>query len=317
MTIVLPFRFYLTTGDVDEPVPLSEFARRAEGLGYDGLLFTDHLLGQLGPIAAMTAAAAATEHLKVGTFVINNDLRHPVVLAQELASIDRLSGGRLIIGLGAGWNEPEYRALGVPFEAAGRRIGRLEESVQVLKALFADGRTAHFGEHYQVDGFEEFPRSIQRPHPPFLIGGGSRRTLSLAAREAQIVGLAPLARQGRADFHSITAAGTDEKLNWIRAAAGARFDQLDINTYSSLQDGMTVTDNARPVLRAIADRIRDRSGIELSETDIDESPHVFVGSVDHLVEKFLKLRERWAINSFTLGWRLDDFTSVVERLAGR
>src|SRR5579864_3063457 len=244
MTMVLPFRFYLTTGDVDEPVALPEFARRAEGLGYDGLLFTDHLLGQLGPIAAMTAAAAATEHLKVGTFVINNDLRHPVVLAQELASIDRLSGGRLIVGLGAGWNEPEYRALGMPFEAAGRRIGRLEESVQVLKALFAGGRTAYLGEHYQVDGFEEFPRPIQRPHPPFLIGGGSRRTLSLAAREAQIVGLAPLARQGRADYHSITAAGTDEKLNWIRAAAGDRFDQLDINTYSSLQDGMAVTDNA-------------------------------------------------------------------------
>jgi hypothetical protein len=106
-------------------------------------------------------------------------------------------------------------------------------------------------------------------------------------------------------------------LDWIRAAAGDCFDQLDINTYSSLQDGMTVTDHARPVLRAIADPIRDRSGIELSEMDFDESPHVFVGSVDHLVEKFSKLRERWAINSFTLGWRLDDFNSVVERLAGR
>lgn len=154
MTVVRPFRFYLTTGDIDESIALPEFARRAEGLGYEGLLFTDHLLGQLGPIAAMTAAAAATERLTVGTFVINNDLRHPVVLAQELASIDRLSGGRLIVGLGAGWNEPEYRALGVPFEPAGRRIGRLEESVEVLKALFAGGRTTYSGEHYQVDGFE-------------------------------------------------------------------------------------------------------------------------------------------------------------------
>ena len=127
--------------------------------------------------------AAATERLRVGTFVFNNDLRHPAVLAQELATLDVLSGGRVIVGIGAGWNRREYDAIGLPFDVVGIRADRLAESMVVLKALFGDGPATHHGTHYTIDGLDGQPKPVQRPHPPFLIGGTREDVVRLAARE--------------------------------------------------------------------------------------------------------------------------------------
>src|SRR5512135_2566980 len=132
-----PFRFLAEAVEVADGRQLAESARRAEAMGFDGLVFSDHLLDQLAPIPAMATVAAATERLRVGTFVLNNDLRHPAVLAQDLATVDVLSGGRLDVGIGAGWNEPEYRAIGIPFEPVGIRVGRLAEAIALLKGAFA------------------------------------------------------------------------------------------------------------------------------------------------------------------------------------
>jgi probable F420-dependent oxidoreductase len=278
------------------------------------LIFSDHLLDQLAPVPAMATVAAATEKLRVGTFVLNNDLRHPAVLAQELASLDLLSEGRLEIGIGAGWNQPEYEQSGIAMDPIGKRIGRMEEAITVLKGLFADGPFSFRGEHYTVTGMEAGPKPVQKPHPPFLVGGGGRRVLGIGAREAQIVGLAPRAgAAGGADVASALLPATEEKIGWIREAAGERLAELEINTYPGLGQPL-ITDDDRPVLEELSARIAARYGVELAVEDLRESPHVFVGSVSYLVEKFRHLRETLGISQIMVG-PIDVLAPVVERLA--
>ena len=166
------FRLLAEAGAVTDGRALAEMARRAEATGIDVLVIADHLVNQLAPIPAMATIAAATERLRIGTFVLNNDLRHPAVLAQDLASLDVLSGGRLEIGIGAGWNAPEYRAIGLPFDAVGTRVTRLEEAIAVLKGSFGRGAFSFHGAHYAIADLDAQPKPMQRPYPPFFIGGG-------------------------------------------------------------------------------------------------------------------------------------------------
>jgi probable F420-dependent oxidoreductase len=310
-----PFKFLAAFQAIVDGPGLTETARRAESMGYASLVIPDHLIEQLSPIVAMTAIAGTTTTLRIGTFVLNNDLRHPAVLAQDLASLDVVSGGRLDIGIGAGWNQPEYEAIGVPFDPVGRRVARLEEAVAVLKGCFAEGSFSFRGDHYTITDHDGQPKPVQRPHPPLLIGGGGRRTLSLAAREADIVGLAPRILPGpRSDPRSLTVAATAEKLGWVREAAGDRYADLELNIYPSTWP-ITVTDDARAEARRVIDHLRARTGIELTEDEVIESPHLFVGSIDGLVEKFVALREQFGISSIMIG-EIDELAPVVERLAG-
>jgi len=285
------------------------------------MFIADHLRNMLGPIAVMTHVSAVTRNLRVGVAVMNNDLRHPVVAAQELAAIDQLSDGRLIVGLGAGWAELEYRQAGLQYDTPGIRIERLEEAIGIYKGLF-QGPVNQLGKYYRVSGFGDFPRSIQRPHPPFFIGGGGRRLLQLAAREAQLVGISlRAAADGRMDLTNGTAAATDEKLVWMREAAGKRLAELDVHTHAFYR-GATITDDARGEVRRLADWQQRNLGHHLSDDELETSPHVFIGSVDHIVEKLLLARERWGINCLTLDeveghGRPEQFAPVLARLAGR
>ena len=310
-----PFRFFADASYDETGRPLAETARVAEDLGYDVLVVVDHLLDIPGPIAAMATIAAATSRIGIGTFVLNNDLRHPAVLAQELAAIDIASGGRLQIGIGAGWNEPEYRAIGIPFDPISVRQARLAEAVAVLKGCFADEPFSFHGEHYTISDRDGGPKPIQRPHPRFLIGGGGRRTLTLAAREADIVGLAPRIGPGqRPDPGSLSVAATEEKIAWVREAAGDRFAELELNVYPSTSP-IVVTDHARKEATDLADRLRVRTGRDVAVDELLESPHIFIGSIDGLTEKVRGLRDRLGINSFMLGG-VGQLAPIVERLAG-
>jgi probable F420-dependent oxidoreductase len=310
-----PFRFAAGIRAASSRVEFIDEVREIERLGYSSLMLSDHLVDQFAPLSALGVAAGVTTTLKLGTFVFNNDLRHPVVLAQELATLDRLSDGRLEIGIGAGWNIAEYEGAGIRFDPGTVRIDRLAESVAILKGLFAGGPIDFKGTCYQVKGFEDLPRPVQRPHPPFLIGGGSPKLLRFAAQNAQMVGIAPRVRaDGTADVLGCTLAGSTEKVKIIREAAGSRFDQLEINTYPSFS--AKVTDSPRPAASAVADRIHQRYGLELTEDDILDSPHVFIGSVEGLVEKFWALREQLDINHIFVGEDYRDFAPIVERLAG-
>ncbi len=285
-------------------------------MGYAVMVIPDHLVIPLGPIATLATVAAATTHLRIGTFVLNNDLRHPMVLAQELATLDVLSEGRLEIAIGAGWNIAEYTAAGIPFDRSPIRSGRLEESVAVLKGLFGEGPFSFAGEHYTITEADGVPKPIQQPHPPFFIGGGGRRTLSLAGREADIVGLAPRIQPGTTlvDPRSLTVDAAAEKLAWVREAAGERYDRLEINAYPS-QFPSVITDHARAEATERAAAITARAGAPISADELLASPHQYIGTVDALCEKLVELRERLGISSFMLG-DTDEMAPVVERLAG-
>jgi probable F420-dependent oxidoreductase len=315
MVGVRPFRFLAEARAVATGRELADTARRAESSGIDILVIPDHLIDQLAPIPTMATVAAATERLRMSAFVLNNDLRHPAVLAQDLASLDVLSEGRLEIAIGAGWNKPEYDAIGLPFEPTSVRQARLAEAITVLKGCFANGPFSFDGVHYKITGHDGHPKPAQQPHPPFFIGGGGRRTLALAGREAQTVGLAPRLLPGIVgDPSSVTMAATVEKLEWVREAAGDRFGEIEFNTYPSLSP-VIVTDHARREADDLSARLLARSGVPISPDDLLDSPHIFIGSVDGLVEKFTRLREELGISSIMVGG-VDELTPVVERLAG-
>ena len=310
-----PFHFLADISPIVTGPQLAATARRAEDMGYHGVVLPDHLIEQLSPVVAMATVAATTSVLRMSAFVFNNDLRHPAVLAQDLASIDVLSDGRLDVAIGAGWNKPEYDAIGMRFDPTPVRQARLVESITVLKGMFSGEPFSFAGEHYTITDYTGQPVPVQRPHPPFFIGGGGRRTLTLAGREAQIVGLAPrIAKNARADAYSLTFAAAREKIDWVREAAGERFPSIELNVYPSGWPP-TITDDLHGEARKVIDHIRSRTGVELSEHDVIDSPHLFVGSVDGLVEKFLRLREELGITSVMLG-EIDELAPVLERLAG-
>lgn len=310
-----PFRFLAVASTPVEGRALAELARRAEGTGFAALVVPDHLVDQMAPVPALAYAAAVTERLRLGTFVLNNDLRHPAVLAHDLATLDVLTGGRLEIGIGAGWNEPEYAQAGLPFDPVGTRVARLAEGIAVLKGCFGDEPFSSQGDHYVITGYDGRPKPVQRPHPPFMVGGGGRRVLTLAGREADIVGLAPRTLPGRIrDPRSITLAATEEKIGWVREAAGDRFADLELNVYPT-GSAPLLTDHARREAETLAEAFRGQSGRDISADEVLESPHIFVGSVDGLVEKVRMLRERLGISSFMLG-EVGELDPVVERLAG-
>jgi probable F420-dependent oxidoreductase len=314
-----PFRFLADPGEITDARSVGEAARRAESIGYSLLVFPDHLIHPYAVAPLLSVIAAATTTLRVSAFVFNNDLRHPAVLAQDLATVDVLSGGRVEVAIGAGWNKPEYESIGLAFDPVGVRVARLTEAVAVLKGAFGDGPFDFHGEHYTISALDGQPKPVQRPHPPFFIGGGGQRVLTLAGREADTVGLAPRVLPGegpraRTDPRSLTVAATAEKIAWARAAAGDRAAALEFNVYPS-GSPVLVTDHARKDGQDALDALTKRSGIEITLDEFLASPHVYIGSLDGLVEKIQGLREQLGISSFMVG-DVDTLAPVVERLAG-
>lgn len=295
---------------------LTERARWAESIGCSHIAIHDHLGAQHAPIPLLTAVAMATQRLRLCPLVFNNDLRQPAVLAQELASLDILSGGRLEVGIGAGWNEPEYRATGLTYDPAGTRIERLTEAIRILRGLFADGPFSFAGRFYRIDALDGQPKPVQQPHPPFLIGGTRERVVRLAAREADIVGL-DLRQDGEAILDAFEAR-TDVRVGWVREEAGDRVGGLDLSVLRLLGDP-TITHEPLKVAAEVARGLSDRTGVAISAEDVLESPYSLIGTVPELIDKLVRIRQRWGINSFLIGWfdepRLRDLAPVVEQLA--
>ena len=304
-----PFRFGVTAPTVRSGPAWAERVRQIEQLGYSTVHVPDHFRDQLAPVAALTAAAMATTRLRVGSLVFSNDFRHPVVLAKEAATLDVLSGGRFELGLGSGWLREEYDQAGIAFDAPGTRIERLAEAVAIVKGLLAGERVTRTGRHYAIAGLEGRPHPVQRPHPPILIGGGGQRTLSLAAREASIVGLVPRARRdgGGLDRADLGEGALRQKVEWVRAAAGDRFDALELH---ALIQAVVVSDR-RTAAEQLASRFSAPPELLL------DSPYVLVGGVDEICETVRQRRERCGISYLTVFDRdLEAFAPVVERLAG-
>ena len=259
-----PFRFGVGPGAiaVGSAASWRDFARRIEDLGYSTLSVGDHLVGGHGPIAAIAAAAAATSRLRVGALTFGNDYRHPVVLAQEAATLDLLSDGRLELGIGAGWMHADYERSGIPLDPAGERIERLAEAIAVLKGCFTGDPLTFEGAHYRIAGHVGRPAPVQRPHPPILVGGAGPKVLTLAAREADIVGLNVNLGAGHLGPEmgpSATRAATEAKVALIAAAAaGARRRPSSRSTCTPSSSGRTSSGPAPPAPRASRPR-RGRS----------------------------------------------------------
>jgi probable F420-dependent oxidoreductase len=308
-----PFRFGIElTGGGTDAKGWRQLARQAELLGYATLVIVDHPGNQLAPIPAMLAAADATLTLRVGSFVLANDLRHPAVLARDAATVDLLTGGRLELGIGAGWDRHDYERLGLPFAAAATRVERLAESVAILKGLFEQERFSFSGRHYALRDAPGLPRPVQRPHPPILVGGGSRRVLSLGAKEADIVGLNPNLASGSVNawaMASATAEATAEKVAWIRAAAGDHLDRLELNIRVYHTE---LTEDRAAAARRLA------TGMGLTPAQVLASPHVLVGTTESISDDLVQRRARYGLSYYVVtGDAFEAFTPVVARLAGR
>lgn len=305
------FRFGIQLSRAASGEEWAEKARRLESLGYSTLMMPDHFDDQLAPAPALAAAAAATTTLRLGTLVLDNDFRHPLVLAKEAATLDLLSAGRVEFGIGAGWQRSDYDRSGMPFDPPGRRIERLAESLAITKGLFGPDPVTFAGRHYRVEGAEGTPKPLQKPHPPILVGGGGRRLLALAAREADIVGINFQMATGVVDRETTatgTGAATDDKIGWIREAAGDLFPRLELNVTVFV---VAVTDHREQVAERIA------GGFGVTPAEVLDVPHVLVGSVDQIVDTLQARRERFGISYVVFsGDQGEAMAPVVRRLAG-
>lgn len=312
-----PFRFGVLGESVRSAAELVETARRAEIAGYATFLIRDHFIDepfghQLAPVAALATVAAVTTTLRVGSLVICNDYRHPVLLAKEIATLDLLSGGRFELGLGAGFSRPEYEAAGLAYDRPGVRVDRFAEALQVYKGLLGAGPFTFSGRFYTVTALDSFPRPVQRPHPPILVGAGGKRMLSIAARDADIIGILTAAvGTGRRlpDPTGLLAETIAEKIGWIREAAGARFEDIELSLVSS----MVITENRRDAAERLA---HERQWDGLSADRVLEMPSVFIGSVDRIVDEMLARRERYGISYHVVSDRsMEVVAPIVARLA--
>jgi probable F420-dependent oxidoreductase len=288
-----------------------EKARLVETLGYKTLYLPDHFGDQLSPIAALMSAADATTTLRVGSLVFDNDYRHPVVLAKEAATLDLLSEGRVDFGLGAGWQVSDYEQTGIPFDPPGLRIERMAEALQIIKSFFAGGSVSFTGKHYKVDAVEAAPVPVQKPHPPIVLGGGGKRMLHLAGREADIVSINFNLSEGRVNRNLVRtglAEATDEKVAWIREGAGDRFAAIELSVTVFVAN---VTDDRDTVAGALA------AGLRSEPDEMLHTPHFLIGTVEQIIEDLQARRERFGISYVVVPDEAAiSLAPVVERLTG-
>jgi probable F420-dependent oxidoreductase len=310
--MVKPFRFGVQCGGDHDRASWEQLARKVEALGYETLYLPDHFVDtQMAPIVGMAVAAEATKTLRVGALVFDNDYKHPAVLAKEIATLDRMSDGRVELGIGAGWQKVDYDALGLPYDKAGTRVDRLDEALTVIKGCFAGEPFSFAGEHYAITDYTATPKPAQQPHPPILVGGGAPRVLRLAGREADIVGINPNLRAGEvtADAASDSVAEMiDKKVQWIREGAGDRFDDLELQVRYFVA---AVTDDRRSLAEALA------PGFGVDPDAALEAGITCVGTIDEICDQIVARRERWGVSYTVIGNDLfEAFAPVVERLAG-
>jgi probable F420-dependent oxidoreductase len=317
MTRGHPFRFGVLGEHMSSAQAWVATARKAEQLGYSALFLRDHFIPepfgeQFAPMIALMAAADATQALRVGSLVLDNDYRHPVILAKEIATLDVLSHGRFELGLGAGWANMEYQQAGLSFDAPGTRVSRLEEALHVLKGLLAPEPLSFTGTYYRIDQLSGYPHPIQQPHPPILIGASGKRMLALAAREANIIGLL------NGDYSTGTAvddplkrspAAMTEKIEWIRQAAGARFDALELNMVIA---PMLTSDQRQ----GAAHCAREHGWHTTRPEDVLEMPSIFIGSVEHICKLMEERRAQYGVSYYIVSDAdMEVFAPVVARLS--
>jgi probable F420-dependent oxidoreductase len=313
-----PFRFGVIVERMSSAEAWGATARRVEQLGYSTLFIRDHFIpdpfgDQFAPMIALMAAADATRTLRVGNLVLDNDYRHPVILAKEAATLDVLSNGRFELGLGAGWAKAEYQQAGLSFDAPGIRVSRLEEAVRIIKGLFASEPLTFSGDYYRIDQLHGYPRPIQQPHPPILIGASGKRMLAIAAREANIIGILNGDYSTGIeidDARKRSPEAMSEKIQWIRQEAGERFDQVELS--------MVIAPIVTSSRRQGAEECARQHGWDASRPeDVLAMPSIFIGSAEQISEQMRERRERYGFSYYIVSDAdMEMVAPIVARLAG-
>jgi probable F420-dependent oxidoreductase len=281
-------------------------------LGYSVLTMPDHVAEHLAPMPALAAIAVSTESIRIGTMVMSNDWRNPVLLAREAATLDWLSGGRLEFGVGAGWLAQDYTKMGMPYDRPGVRIDRLGEALEIMRDLLSGETVTRSGRYYQVIDASSYPAAIQKPHPPIAIGGGSRRILSMGGLLADIVNVHTnigAGQRGEATVPDWGLEAVEERISWIKEGAGDRFGEIELG----LRVPMAALTDRRELAAA---QLGARS--QLRESEVLASPYALVGSVNSICDALSERRERFGFSYFL--WNeseLDAMAPVVSRMSGR
>lgn len=305
-----PFRFgVLVTPPPDAPSWLRT-AQRAEELGYSALLVPDHADQQWGPLVSLAAAAGHTERIALGTLMLAVDMRAPLVLFKELATLAHLAPGRLEIGLGAGWLSADYAAAGIPLAPPGVRIERLDEAMQIIKALWSQGQVTFCGRHYQMTD------AAGEPRPPaggvrWVLGGGGRRVLEVAVRHADIVSLSARMRSRKDPSFGATATAAQfaRRTAWLRTLAGERLASLEIQCL--VFAAAVVADRDRYARRVLGPMFG------LPPEQALDSPLALVGPVEQICGQLHTHRDRFGISYWVIrGTAMEQFADVITAMKG-
>ena len=319
-----PFRFSVQGYSATSAADFRNQVRTAEALGYSAFHLADHYLGpgpaleaafhppqDIAAIPAMAMAAEATSRIKIGCRLLCVGYRPAAVLVKEAMTLDFLSEGRLELGLGAGWIESEYRAMDVPYDPPGKRIDRLEETVELFKQGMAGGALDVHGEFVRVSGYQSLPTPVQRP-VPLMIGGGNPRILKLAAKEANIVSINISNRAGKVapeSLRSVTHEETLKKIGWVKEGAGARFDQIELEIglfFANITDAATALEENYAL------------GLGMTPEQVRQFPHALIGSADHICDELIRRRELYGISYVNVPTAsMVEFAPIVERLTGK
>ena len=307
-----PFRFGVQLAGAPSGKAWGALARRVESLGYSTLYVPDHFDDVWAPTPALALAASATTTLKVGSLVYDNDFRHPLVLAKEMATLDLASEGRLEVGIGAGWMRTDYEQSGMTYDDPAVRVRRMEEAILVMKGLWTTDPFSFQGEFYTLTGARGLPRPHSQPYPTLLVGGGSPRVLRIAGREADIVGINLNMRAGHVGPEIAATAFAqhfDRRVDWVKEGAGERFSEIELQLFFFAS---AITDNPQ----ALADQIASVFGVDPAL--VLDLPVVLAGTVDSVCDQLVERRERWGFSNFVFHEAaIDTLAPVVERMAGR
>ena len=283
--------------------------RRLEALGYSTIAMPDHVVGQAwSPFPALAATAVATERVRLGTLVLANDFRSPLLMAREASTVDVLSGGRLELGLGAGWLDRDYQGLGMPFDRGRTRVARLREALTILKRLWSEDEVTFEGRYYRVVRAECRPRPVQRPHPPILIAGGGDEILRVAGEMADIVAIVSYgAGQRRPTVDQVSVDAVRQQIAIVRGAAGARWDQIELSIFVDVN----LTDDPDAFIRDL---------VEKQQVDPEvprRSVYRHIGTLDGLRDHLVRVRDATGISYFCLrGPHIEEFGPIVKELSG-
>ncbi len=289
-----------------EPAQYRAHAQTAEALGYDLIVFPDHLVNE-GPdkqldvksrafdhIAMAAVVMEATKKIRVGHLVLCNLFRHPSITAQSLMTLDQLSNGRLLAGIGSGWTETEFKMSGIPFPPITERLRMLDEAIAVILSLWKNDRTTFDGEFYHLKDAILWPKPIQQPHPPIILGGGGKGLLRIAAKYADYINIIPEAGKRGHISMEVVRRTTDksfrDKVSFVREEAkrlGRKPDAVRISNFIFA----TIISESKEATRKSAEMMAQM--FQQSADDLLESPMMLIGTPDECIVELKRRAKDW------------------------